>query len=511
MTTPVVPRRRRRVGLIALIVVGSLILLPVAALITATTIAFSDARIDTAGAVDFRNRLPIPPLAPSTIDAEGRRVFNLDLRQGRADFGIGADARTYGINQDHLGPTIRATRGERVLMNVTNSLDETTSLHWHGMHLPAHADGGPRQEIAPRGLWSPSWRINQPAASLWYHPHPHGRTAEHVYRGLAGMFLIDEPGGPALPAEYGVDDVPLIVQDKNLENDGDLDDATRFMGSTGIIGDQILVNGMGAPYLDVPTERIRLRVLNASNARVFNFGLDNGRPVTLIGTDGGLLEHPERLDRVPLSPGERAEIIVDMSPGERTTLRAYPISVAGDFLQQRLSGADDTLDILRLRAADQPRPTATIPADLVKAPELGAPARTRTFRLATPKINGRTMAMDRIDETVTVDTTERWVITNNDGAPHNFHIHDVQFQIVEVDGDPPPAHLRGRKDTVLVPANGTVTVHVRFADFTDPATPYMFHCHLLWHEDRGMMGQFVVVKPGESAASQPRTPGHRHG
>lgn len=170
--------------------------------------------MDTAGTLDFDNRLRIPPLLEPRVDAAGRRIFDLELQAGQTELLPGRPADTWGINGPHLAPTLRAERGDRVLMRVNNRLPEATTLHWHGMHLPASADGGPHQLVEPGGTWSPSWRIDQPAATLWYHPHMMGRTEDHVYRGLAGMWILDDRRADALalPNRYGVDDIPLILQ-----------------------------------------------------------------------------------------------------------------------------------------------------------------------------------------------------------------------------------------------------------------------------------------------------------
>lgn len=506
-----VPSMSRIVRRLTLFLAGTLtlVLLAVVALVWW---GYGAARLDLAGRTTFTNRVAVPPLAESRVDDRGRRVFDLTLQRGETDFGHGRVAETWGINQSYLGPTLRAERGEEVLVNVTNEVGEPSTLHWHGMHLPARMDGGPHQMVDDGETWSPTWQVDQPAATLWYHPHLHGSTADHVYRGLAGMFLVDDPesAGLALPQEYGVDDVPVIVQDKQFDDAGELDDGTSFLNPVGVLGDQVLVNGTDDAYLPVTTELVRLRLLNGSNARIYNLGLDDYREFDLIATDGGLLERPTPMSRLRLSPGERAEVVVAMEPGERVVLRSYPSDVAGDPLQQRWSGGDDTLDVLELRAADDLRASPALPGRLVELPDAEAAAEgaevDRDFRLATPTINRRAMDMDRIDATVEVGTTEVWRVRNEDGTPHNFHVHDVQFRVVQVDGREPEPALRGRKDTVLVPANTEVVLVMTFEDHTDPDAPYMFHCHLLRHEDQGMMGQFVVVEPGQEAGD----PGSLH-
>ncbi|HEX2073100.1 MAG TPA: multicopper oxidase domain-containing protein [Geodermatophilus sp.] len=491
------PRRGRRILAWAVAVV---VLVGAAAALAA--LAWSVAARTTAGQVDFSRPLAIPPLAESTIDADGRRVFDLRLQTGRTDFGLGRPTDTWGVNGPYLGPTLRAQRGEQVAVRVTNDVGESTTLHWHGMHLPPSMDGGPHQMIEPGGIWFPSWQVDQPAATLWYHPHLHGETAEHVYRGLAGMFLIDDPdAAPALPRNYGVDDLPVIVQDKSFTDDGQLDDGDPLFSPTGFLGDTILVNGTIGPYAEVTTETVRLRLLNASNARIYDFGLvdPDGRAhdFVLVGTDGGLLPAPVPGERVQLSPGERAEIVVSMTPGQDLVLRSFPPDLGGDFFSERFAGGDDTLDVLQLRAADTLAPSPALPHRLAPAPDLREEdaVTTRTFRLSGTAINGQDMDMNRIDEVVRLGTTELWEVTNADGIPHNFHVHDVQFQVVDVAGAAPPPELSGWKDTVYVAPGSVVRLIMRFTDYADPESPYMFHCHLLRHEDSGMMGQFVVVRP----------------
>ncbi|MGN9810105.1 multicopper oxidase family protein [Micromonospora sp. BQ11] len=470
--------------------------------------AFTRSGTDTVGQVDFVRPLAVPPLAPSRIDKQGRRVFDLLARDGRRDFrGDGRTTRTAGFDGDYLGPTLRAKRGEQVAVNVVNRVGEETSVHWHGMHLPARMDGGPHQMVRPGATWSPTWTVNQPAATLWYHPHVHGKTEEHVYRGLAGMFLLDDEREAALPLprDYGVDDVPVIVQDRSFSRSGQFTKTRNSISSIGVLGDTLLVNGTVGPYLDVRTERIRLRLLNASTARIYDFGLSDGRPFDMIASDGGLLPRTARLDTVRLSPGERAEIVVTVRPGERVTLRSIDPDLEAGALADRFAGGRDRFDVLQLRAAGTLAPAPEVPADLVPSDRL-APATaavTRRLEFQGRGVNGRSMRMDRIDFAATRDTTEVWEVENTDGTPHNFHVHDVQFQVLSVDGAAPPPELAGWKDTVYLAPQRPVRIALRFTDHSDPNVPYMYHCHLLWHEDNGMMGQFVVVEPGQAPGRPP--------
>ena len=506
------PVKRRRLLKTALIGVPAVVVAGAGTL----GVVWANAVTDTSDEVDFRNPLSIPPLAESTVDDEGRRVFELTLQSGTRRFKDGAPTGTWGINGDYLGPTLRAKRGEKVLFNIHNTLGDTTSVHWHGMHLPAASDGGPHQSVHAGTTWSPSWTIDQPAASLWYHPHPHGETALHVYRGLAGMFIIDDEPSAALdiPKTYGVDDFPVIVQDRNFDGDNQFDESSSVFDNTGLKGDEILVNGTYAPYLDVTTTRVRLRILNASNARAFNFGFTDDRQFALIGTDGGLRNAPYATRRIQLSPAERAEIVVEMAPGEKTVLRGFELEDLGlDAFSTRFDGGDDVFDILELRAAANLAPSPDVPDSLVDVEELDpeSAARTREFTLAGFSLNGESMDMSRIDFGVRKGDVELWSLENQDAQLHNFHVHDVQFQVVSVNGSEPPEHLRGWKDTVYVKPGGRTRIVMRFKDFADPDMPYMCHCHILYHEDQGLMGQFVVLDEGQEIGTPPGAAEHDHG
>ena len=357
-----------------------------------------------------------------------------------------------GVNGSYLGPTLRMSTGDQVRVDVTNDLAERTTLHWHGMHVPARMDGGPHQLIEPGSTWSPHWQVRQPAATLWYHAHPHGKTAAHVYRGVAGMILVDDPtSAPDLPDEYGVDDIPVIVQDKTFDDSGQLEFDQQGPSSTGFLGRTIMVNGTIGPYLDVTAQRTRLRLLNASTARIYRLGFADDRTFELVGTDGGLLRSPVRLDRIQLSPGERAEVVVTMAPGETVELRNF----SPDFGSRVGSGSrfgTGEFQVLQLRAGAELRPSSEVPGQLAhfeRMPESAA-QHTRTFTINAQIINRRPVDMGRIDEVVPVGATEIWVLRNRDPQPHNFHVHTVQFQVLDIDGAPPPPELAGWKDTVYL-------------------------------------------------------------
>ena len=275
-----------------------------------------DKPVTNVGKLNFENPLNIPQLLEPTIESDGTKHFTLTMQTGTTEFLPGKKADTWGVNGSYLGPTIRVSRGDKVALDVVNHLPVTSTLHWHGMKLPAVMDGGPHQMIEAGETWAPHWTIDQPSATTWYHPHLHGKTAQHVYRGLAGMFIIEDEDSKKLPSDYGVNDIPLIVQDKLFTSDGKLseDDDTTF----GLLGDEIVVNGTHDPFLEVTASQVRFRLLNGSNARAYHFGFSDGRSFQIVANDAGLLQMPVTLERFMLSPGERAEIVVEFEPGEET-------------------------------------------------------------------------------------------------------------------------------------------------------------------------------------------------
>ncbi|MFV0134155.1 multicopper oxidase domain-containing protein [Streptomyces sp. HMX87] len=240
------PRRFRWKRLVVL--AGCLVTAAAVAVGALFTWLWTDAKVSTVGRAPFDNPLAIPPPAGSTVEKDGTRVFDLRMQAGETEFRDGVKTPTWGFNGSYLGPTLRAERGEKVRVRIGNGLDEPSTVHWHGMHLPARMDGGPHQMIDPGATWTPHWTVDQPAAALWYHPHPHGRTEEHVRRGLAGLFLLDDRRSERLPLpkRYGVDDLPVVVQDVRF-------DGARLAGDRGVtqnvgfLGDRTVVNGTLRP------------------------------------------------------------------------------------------------------------------------------------------------------------------------------------------------------------------------------------------------------------------------
>jgi blue copper oxidase len=433
--------------------------------------------------------LPIPAILKDQNPDPNIGEFQLTAQSSTKEFIKGVKADTYSYNGDYLGPVIRLKRGEKVSINITNSLHNTTTVHWHGLEIPGKMDGGPESGIQPHQQWKALFSINQPAATLWYHPHPMYMTGEQVYKGLAGLIYIDDDVSEKLniPKEYGKNDFPLIIQDRRFTQDGNMPYKLGVNDLThGFEGDTYLTNGSIHPYLEVPRGKVRFRILNGSNGGIYHLNLSSSKPFWQIASDGGFFEKPVKLNEIELSPAERAEIIVDFSD------QKYVNTI---LLQ------DDQDKIMKFIVKNLPAQNAEIPSTLAMVPKIprSAATRTRTFVFegagASVNINGKKMDPNRIDEVVPANTTEIWAVTNASegitgqlGMPHPFHAHGVQFQILDRDGKAPPENERGWKDTFLVHPGETVRA---ITTFKNKGT-FMYHCHILEHEDAGMMGQYQV-------------------
>ena len=254
--------------------------------------------------------LLIPPLLEPTIE-NGVAHYGLTIGASQHDYKQAGMTDTYSYNgASVLGPTLLLRTGDSVVISVKNELDETTTTHWHGADVPAEDDGGPHSPIEPGTTWVADFDVIQPAATLWYHPHLHESTAEHVYRGAAGLLIIedDNPAAATLPATYGVDDIPVIIQDRDFTDDGQLDFAIDG-DDAGNLDGVLTVNGTINPYVETPKGLVRLRLLNGSQARIYQLSVE-GANMTKIASDGGYLAGPVEIEQLALAPGDRAEIIV---------------------------------------------------------------------------------------------------------------------------------------------------------------------------------------------------------
>ncbi|HEX5002697.1 MAG: multicopper oxidase domain-containing protein [Bacteroidia bacterium] len=462
-----------------------------------------------------QNPLTIPPALTGT-------TFNLNIQNGVTQFYQGINTPTLGINGSLLAPTLIINKWDWVTMNVTNNLagfGNSTTIHWHGLHVPAVADGGPHQVILQGATWSPTFQVLNSAGTFWYHPHGDNKTDLHVSRGIAGMIIIKDSveSNLTLPRTYGVDDFPIIVQSKAF-------DILNQIAISTELDTAICVNGVVDPFLDVPAQVIRLRMLNGSSSRVYNFGFTGNLPFKMIASDGGLLDSSVSMNRLRLAPGERAEILLDLQGMTGQTFHLISFSsefqngiygaatVIGpmggtipDYNLNPLNGAD--FEILQLNVIAQTgSPVTSIPSSLTTNTPYTGFTVSRNFNLLPDtmmspvgqvegpfNINGFHFDMGVINETVYLNDTEKWRITNNTGIAHPFHIHDVQFYLLNVNGNTVPVHEQGQKDVVLVLPQQYVEFVTKFEDFANDSVPYMYHCHMLHHEDEGMMGSFVVI------------------
>ena len=474
--------------------------------------------------------LPVPALVETSSDET-----ELVAGAGKSSFFEGASTRTWGFNQPYLGPTLRFTRGQIARMRVKNNLRFPITCHWHGLHVPAIVDGGPQLAIDPDSDWPVDLPIDQPASTLWYHSHAHGVTAEHVYGGLAGLILVEDPDAETgdLPNTYGVDDLPLIIQDRAFNPDGSLYYIKRGPALMhGFRADTILVNGAIQPTANVPSGIVRLRILNGSNARIYHLRFSDGRRFHQIASDGGLLPKPIARTSITLAPAERAELLADFSDAASVSLLSgpdfnSPMGMMGGMMGGRMGGMlpgpppqsdlgeEGEFEILRFEPDKQKAATiSAIPDRFASAPDpdFGDPVRTRQFRLNMHAggmgggmmgrmrrgqgpmdimgINEKPYDPNRIDAELKKGETELWEITADEMA-HPFHVHGTAFQVLSVSGQEVPFDDIGLKDVLLVEDRAEILVRINHQG--DAKIPYMFHCHILEHEDAGMMGQFTVT------------------
>jgi blue copper oxidase len=430
-------------------------------------------------------RLRMPPL----VDARASNKLAMTAQAGSSSFLGGSAVETAGYSQGYLGPTV-IMHNAPLIAEIGNALSEPISIHWHGMKIAGDQDGGPHQPVLPGKIWRPEIEVNQDPATIWYHSHIHERTAQQVYNGLAGVIHItdgrDDDRG--LPSAYGVDDLTLVLQDRRFDAKGHMIYNPSTMDRMhGFLGNLMLINGQSGAIAAVPKGIVRLRLLNGSNARIYNLFFNDRRAMHLVATDGGFLPQRVALDVLQLAPGERAEILVDFSGTGAPVLMSDPDRSYGvlEFAQ------DETLPV---RIKKLP--------DVIGSPFVGltgTESKTRNISLDMGMgmmmggggfaINGRPFDMGRIDFNVALGSVERWIIRSSMVA-HPFHVHGVQFRVLREDGSPPRPENSGWKDTVLVP--GETEIIARFEHAASKEKPFMLHCHILEHEDAGMMAQFTV-------------------
>jgi blue copper oxidase len=486
-----------------------------------------------------RPSLPIP----SELRADAAGAIKLDARTGTMRFLGDRETATYGFNGPYLGPALRLRRGETVTVQVTNNVAEDITVHWHGLIIPGEVDGGPQQVITP-GKWRQvRLSIDQPAATLWFHPHSYPSTAREVIKGLAGLLIVDDEEARRLPlpSRWGVDDIPLIIQDRRFTPDGQFFDRMNAITVTnGYAGDVALVNG--ALYPEARTARgwIRLRILDGSNARSYRLSTSDNRSLFVIASDGGLLANPVELKELLIHAGERFEVMIDGRNGRAFDITTLPVAEP----IMRLPPFDGPLPLVTIRpvGADgtgqlppslavlpplpqQPPPISqelvmnmfrdmqgmmplekaglpamiqsgkTDPAVVARVVKLivNDPALPEAEQLSWNGVNGKPFSIERIDFSAARNQYLHWRISEGtDMMLHPVHIHGCQFRIISSDGRPPAPERAGWKDVAAISSGGVSEILVRFPHVATRDAPYMAHCHILEHEDSGMMAQFTV-------------------
>lgn len=407
-----------------------------------------------------------------------------------------------------LGPTFRVNRGDMVNIQLQNRLSEHTNIHWHGLLVPPLMDGHPDQLADAGGNFSYQFTINQRAGLSWYHPHAHGTTGKQVFQGLAGMFIIRDQEEAALKLPSDEYELPLVLQDKRITPAGIPYNPSMEEVMAGYMGESILVNGTYKPFTEVATRTYRLRLLNGSNARIYNLALSNQATLTVIGNDGGLLQNQVTVTEILLAPGERLDVLVNFTTatlGETIYLESREFAGAGD------AQGKQAFRLLQFKVTKIATDPFTLPSTLSVIPPLAASASvtTRVFAISNAmmhhgvpmnngmrmrhRINGSLYDGNRIDVVVKVNTQETWVFDNSEGdEPHPMHLHGVFFQVVKREGGRAGvlASEKGWKDTVLVMPGEVVHIAIPFGNVPGK---YVFHCHNLEHEDDGMMLQYQLT------------------
>lgn len=415
----------------------------------------------------------------------------MTLAAGSVSIWPGSTTQVFAINNSYPAPTVQVERGSTFTVKFINQLSEPSTIHWHGLIVPELMDGHPKDAVQPGGSYTYSFPVLQRAGTYLYHSHAFMRTAAQVYKGFAGFFIVTDASETTLGLPTGGFDVPLVIQDRrSVDVPQFAYNPTPMDVMNGFLGDLPLVNGTPDAYLEVSRTLYRFRLLNGSNARLYNVGLSDNHIFHILSTDGGLKDQAVEATSFMLSPGERVEILMDFSSyaiGQSVILKSLPFAQG---MGQYPQGVE--MNLLRFDVAGNAKSGGVVPTSLppITYHDPSNVVRTRTFALTSAmmgghKINNVSFDLKRIDEEVSTHQLEEWVIINETDEYHPMHVHGLLFQVHSRNGNIilPPSE-KGWKDTVLVNPRDTVKVLVLFDDY---AGVYLLHCHNLEHEDDGMM------------------------
>lgn len=514
---------------------------------------------------DLALQLVAAPHSVSLRRGSPTRVWSFEARMLKGD----PTAVATLPDNTYLGPTLRLRHGQKLQVDFLNRIDEPSIIHWHGLIDPADMDGHPRDVVAPGGHYRYRFAILNRAGTYWYHPHPDKLTGQQVYFGLAGLMLISDKEEQALPLPRGEHDVPVVIQDRTFTDDNQLrylpdtgpdakagaprSGSTRGEGMAsggmtgmmgrgmmgrgarsggmggmmtrmmGFFGDTILVNGRPNGSLEVATRVYRLRLVNASNSRIYKLAWSDGRPLTVIATGAGLLERPVRKKYLMLAPAERVELWADFSGdpvGTQLTMESLAFSgtmgmMGGGMMGRGMMGnalggslpPGSRFPIFTVKVTRKSGERLKLPEHLstitpLRPEEAVNRDHPKVFRISMAHmqwgINGRSFQMTAytLEETAKFNTTEIWEFVNPTGMAHSMHIHQSPFQVLERHNGAASADITEGyidhgcwRDTVLVMPGDRVRVIKRFGDYSGL---FLYHCHMLEHEDSGLMRNYFV-------------------
>ncbi|HSL09291.1 MAG TPA: multicopper oxidase family protein [Pseudonocardiaceae bacterium] len=443
------------------------------------------------------------PLAEPAVLASHDGVLDVALTAAAGAALAGQDTSALGFNGRSPGPTLRVAPGDLLRIRLTNHLDAPTNLHMHGVHVSPQGSGdNPFVSIEPGSAFDYSYRISadQPAGTYWYHPHRHGYVADQLFGGLAGTLLIGH--GPDLPVSA---DRVLLVTDITLDTEGRVVTISAMDKMMGREGALVLVNGQHQPVIRAaPQAAQRWRIVNGCTSRVLSVRLAD-HTLTQVAQDGVFLPAPTDRDRVVLAPGNRVDVLVRPARTGRYALVTDPydrgsIGMMGGSMGPSRASGPITLATLAVEGPAQPSPL--LPATLPAPPAPQGPVdgrRQLTFAMGMGgmgmrgmgmrfTIDGRTFDHQRDDQTVRLGSTEDWVITNTSPMDHPFHLHVWPFHVLADSTGIP--HTAALQDVVLIPARSWVQLRIPFTDYPGRS---VYHCHILDHEDAGMMGTLNVT------------------